>query len=254
VISSALEVGLKEHFPSVSQRLSLIDQNRSSKFSLSAASPSPISYLNTLIQSLTTQFPDLSFQTVFDSSAASSSLSSSASNDVPSDVEMASHVDGVPKGLEVALKGVFRVSILFRSANLSTNSSSISSSSIAELFAIDKIQVRGWSEQLEPFHFSSQQVFIHLSGVLTCAAHYFRQRLHIPSSTQMNKEESRDHQDPLYAFLVWLTHYENLFISACRGCNKRLLLDSDQAKFLPPLFRTFDAGAPYHLQCVPLHS
>mmetsp|Transcript_17106 Transcript_17106/g.23793 ORF Transcript_17106/g.23793 Transcript_17106/m.23793 type:complete len:345 (-) Transcript_17106:31-1065(-) len=48
--------------------------------------------------------------------------------------------------------------------------------------------------------------------------------------------------------LLWLNSYANLFTADCLFCGKHLRFEPSVG-FVPPLFRTFNTGQPYHTAC-----
>lgn len=55
----------------------------------------------------------------------------------------------------------------------------------------------------------------------------------------------------LLRVLLWLSFYRTLFERRCTACGKLLRLDAPSTLLLPPTFRSFDAGHPYHSACRP---
>lgn len=55
-------------------------------------------------------------------------------------------------------------------------------------------------------------------------------------------------EPPVFSFLMYLKHYQNITNATCSKCHK--LLDIDETNDIqPPLLRSLD-GQPYHIKCM----
>lgn len=134
-------------------------------------------------------------------------------------------------GMQVSCTDVFKVSIAF-------SHDSFDLQAAIPRFRIDRVNVVAWHEEASLWTPSRLQLFDQLGAQFTAAAEHF---LFVCSPNTFIA---------LQHFLVWLTYYESLFSAICLACHRHLCYESDLAKFVPPLLRTYTNGAAYHSQCI----
>lgn len=126
-------------------------------------------------------------------------------------------------GLKVKCHGVFKALISFRiTTYLSAN------------IQVEKITVFGLGEK-------QKKTFLDQSDLLVF------QRITEQANKALNYFAMTSPQSTLKKFLLWLSSYKNLFTQECTLCNRFIRNDGI---YLPPVYREYEMGLAYHLQCI----
>ncbi|KDO34111.1 hypothetical protein SPRG_01382 [Saprolegnia parasitica CBS 223.65] len=102
---------------------------------------------------------------------------------------------------------------------------------------IDRVSILPPNEDapLGAWSSSKHGVFEQITLHARKALHYFR--VHHPETS-------------FYHFFSWLANYEKLYNTPCMACKKILAKNASDSAFVPPTFRDYATGLPYHTSCI----
>jgi len=127
-------------------------------------------------------------------------------------------------GVKIKLQNVYFVSVTFKEVFKDDDP-----------LRIEQITISAPSEQKSSWELSNHRLFQKISELAIGAAEFYT--INYPETV-------------LKRIVHWLSYYrKDMFDIPCNGCGKRLYDDS-RYQFLPPSFRTYVTGKPYHPQCL----